>query len=80
MIKYDRTGSPSVAHDFGEGQFPSEPVFVPRTAAAAEEGSSRARLDARLRRYEGPGLGLGALERMAGERDCPVLAAGSGST
>jgi probable DNA repair protein len=48
----------------------------PCTAAAAEEGPSRARLDARLRRYEGPGFGLGALERMAAERGCPALAAG----
>jgi carotenoid cleavage dioxygenase len=37
VIKYDRTGGPSQAHDFGEGQFPSEPVFVPRAADAAED-------------------------------------------
>lgn len=37
VIKYDRSGGSSVAHDFGEGQFPSEPVFVPRTATAAED-------------------------------------------
>jgi carotenoid cleavage dioxygenase-like enzyme len=37
VIKYDRSGGASVAHDFGEGQFPSEPVFVPRTATATED-------------------------------------------
>ena len=47
----------------------------PFLAGAGAEGPARARLDARLRRYEGPGLGLGAFERMAGERACPVLAA-----
>jgi carotenoid cleavage dioxygenase len=37
IAKYDRRGGPSVAHDFGEGQFPGEPVFVPRSADAAED-------------------------------------------
>jgi probable DNA repair protein len=38
------------------------------------EGPARARLDARIRRFEGPGFGVAALERHAAERDCPVLA------
>ena len=42
---------------------------------AAEEASSRARLDARIRRFEGPGLGGSGLARMAREHACPVLAA-----
>jgi probable DNA repair protein len=46
----------------------------PFVAGAAEEGSARARLDARLRRYESPGLGLVAFEHMAAERGCPLLA------
>ena len=37
IAKYDRRGGPSTAHDFGEGQFPGEPVFVPRSADAAED-------------------------------------------
>jgi len=44
-------------------------------AGAADESAARARLDARLRRFERPGLGLAAFERMAGERGCPTLAA-----
>ena len=47
----------------------------PFLAGAVEEGSARARLDARIRRFEGPGLGLAALERMATERGSPVLQA-----
>jgi probable DNA repair protein len=46
----------------------------PFVAGADEEGAARARLDARLRRYESPGLGLVAFERMALERGCPLLA------
>ncbi len=46
----------------------------PFVAGAAEEGPARARLDARLRRYESPGLGLVAFEHMAAERGCPLLA------
>lgn len=37
VVKYDRSGGPSAVHDFGEGQFPSEPVFVPRAATAEED-------------------------------------------
>lgn len=37
IVKYDRDGGRSVAHDFGEGQFPSEPVFVSRTESAEED-------------------------------------------
>jgi carotenoid cleavage dioxygenase-like enzyme len=37
IIKYDRRGGPSATHDYGVGQFPNEPVFVPRTADAAED-------------------------------------------
>jgi probable DNA repair protein len=47
----------------------------PFLAGAAEEGAARARLDARLRRYEAPGLGLPGLQRMADERGCPALGA-----
>jgi len=43
-------------------------------AGAADEAAARSRLDARLRRFESPGLGLSALARLAGERDCPALA------
>jgi len=46
----------------------------PFVAGAEEEGAARARLDARLRRYESPGLGLAAFEHMAAERGCPLLA------
>ena len=46
----------------------------PFVAGAVEEGAARARLDARLRRYESPGLGLVAFEHMATERGCPLLA------
>jgi ATP-dependent helicase/nuclease subunit B len=42
-------------------------------AGATEEAAARARLDARIRRFEGPGLGLLVLARTATERDCPVL-------
>jgi probable DNA repair protein len=45
----------------------------PFLAGAAEEAGARARLDARIRRFEGPGLALVALERLALERACPVL-------
>ena len=48
----------------------------PFAGGAAGEGPARARLDARLRRFEGPGLGLKAFERMAAERGCPILAEG----
>lgn len=47
----------------------------PFVAGAVTEADARARLDARLRRFEGPGFGLAALERMAADRDCPRLAA-----
>lgn len=47
----------------------------PFVAGAVAEADARARLDARLRRFEGPGFGLVALERAAVERDCPELAA-----
>jgi probable DNA repair protein len=40
----------------------------------AEEGAARARVDARIRRHEGPALGRAELERIARERGCPVLA------
>ena len=46
----------------------------PFTRGAESEGPARARLDARMRRFEGPGLGLVTFERMAAERGCPVLA------
>ena len=51
----------------------------PFVAGAAEEDDARARLDARIRRYEGPGLALVAVERMAGERGCPRLAGALGA-
>ncbi len=35
--KYDRRGGPSACHDFGIGQWTSEPVFVPRAPDAAED-------------------------------------------
>ncbi len=50
----------------------------PFVAGAQQEGAARARLDARLRRYESPGLGLAACEQMAAERGCPLLAAERG--
>lgn len=37
ILKYDRAGGPSVAHDYGAGCVPNEPVFVPRSADAAED-------------------------------------------
>ena len=37
VVRYDRTGGPSSAYDFGVGRSPSEPVFVPRDAGAAED-------------------------------------------
>lgn len=37
IMKYDRRGGPSVAHDYGVAQFPNEPVFVPRSPDAAED-------------------------------------------
>lgn len=46
----------------------------PFVVGAAEESAARARLDARLRRFEGPGLPLAGLERMAAERGCTKLA------
>ncbi len=46
----------------------------PFVAGAGTEGSARARLDARIRRFEGPGLGLVALEALARGQDCPTLA------
>ena len=53
----------------------SRVLRTPFVAGAALEADARARLDARLRRYEGPGLGLAAFERLAAERGCPLLAA-----
>lgn len=37
IVRYDREGGRSEVHDFGRWQWPSEPVFVPRTADAAED-------------------------------------------
>lgn len=37
LLKYDRDGGPAVRHDFGDGFFPAEPVFVPRHADAEED-------------------------------------------
>jgi probable DNA repair protein len=48
----------------------------PFVAGRSGEGAERARFDAWLRRHVGPGLGLRAFERMAGERGCPILATG----
>jgi probable DNA repair protein len=48
----------------------------PFASGSSGEGPARARLDARMRRYEGPGLGLRAFERMAAERGCPIVAEG----
>jgi all-trans-8'-apo-beta-carotenal 15,15'-oxygenase len=36
IVRYDRTGGPNVIHDFGAWQWPSEPVFVPRSVDAGE--------------------------------------------
>jgi carotenoid cleavage dioxygenase len=36
VLRYDRRGGHSVAHDFGPGHFPGEPVFVPRRPDADE--------------------------------------------
>lgn len=37
VVRYDRTGGPSSVWNFGDGWSPSEPVFVPRAAGAAED-------------------------------------------
>ncbi|HXJ84716.1 MAG TPA: carotenoid oxygenase family protein [Candidatus Methylomirabilis sp.] len=37
LIKYDLRDGTSVAHDFGPGRMPAEPVFVPTSASAAED-------------------------------------------
>ena len=37
IVRYDRQGGRSVVHDFGKWQWPSEPVFVPRSSDAAED-------------------------------------------
>jgi carotenoid cleavage dioxygenase-like enzyme len=37
LLRYDRAGGPTSAWDFGFGCSPSEPVFVPRSADAAED-------------------------------------------
>ena len=37
VVKYDRDTGRSWHHDFGEGFFPGEPVFVPRTAGSGED-------------------------------------------
>jgi carotenoid cleavage dioxygenase-like enzyme len=36
LVRYDRTGGHNQVHDFGKWQWPSEPVFVPRSATADE--------------------------------------------
>jgi carotenoid cleavage dioxygenase len=36
LVRYDRQGGRNDAHDFGRWQWPGEPVFVPRSADAAE--------------------------------------------
>jgi ATP-dependent helicase/nuclease subunit B len=41
--------------------------------APSGEADSRARLDAYLRRYEGPDLGLARLAQLAGQQHCPGL-------
>jgi ATP-dependent helicase/nuclease subunit B len=46
----------------------------PFLSGSTAERAARARLDARLRRYETPDLGLGRLAQLAGARDCPDLA------
>jgi probable DNA repair protein len=45
-------------------------LLNPFLRAAATEADARARLDARIRRHEGPDLGLPRLARLAGERHC----------
>jgi ATP-dependent helicase/nuclease subunit B len=58
---------------------PPDPTVLSRLlrnafiAGAPAEAAARARLDARIRRFEGPGLGLPVVERMATERNCPAL-------
>ena len=37
LIKYDLRSGASMVHDFGAGRIPSEPVFVPAAATAAED-------------------------------------------
>ena len=37
VIKYDLQTGGSMLHDFGAGRIPAEPVFVPATAASAED-------------------------------------------
>ena len=37
LARYDRTGGAIACHEFGPLQYPGEPVFVPRTADAAED-------------------------------------------
>ena len=37
LARYDRQGGANVEHDFGKWQWPSEPVFVPRTEGSAED-------------------------------------------
>ena len=37
VVKYDRSGGPTVIHDYGSGHFPGEPVFVPRSPDAEED-------------------------------------------
>jgi carotenoid cleavage dioxygenase len=37
LVKYDQATGSAEVHDFGAGRGPGEPVFVPRTAAAAED-------------------------------------------
>ncbi|MGB5104562.1 MAG: hypothetical protein WBO04_14765, partial [Steroidobacteraceae bacterium] len=46
----------------------------PFLRSAGAEADVRARLDARLRRYEAVDLGLERLARLAAERNCPALA------
>ena len=36
LCRYDRQGGTSVYYDLGQGQFPGEPVFVPRSADSPE--------------------------------------------
>jgi carotenoid cleavage dioxygenase len=37
LVKYDLSKGTSIAHDFGPGRVPSEPVFVPASATAGED-------------------------------------------
>ena len=46
----------------------------PFLSGAAGEADARARLDARIRRSEGPDLGLPRLSRLAADHQCPALA------